>query len=177
MKLEDPPRERRRFELIAAVMGVVMGATAIGFFAIVILAADEPPPAPSPTATPSAPSTTPVTEGVALTEPVDLRSGPASDVAIVTRLAMTEPIRVVGRSADGAFVLKSMRTCGSVDDEADGVVLDQVRHVRPALVHLEDNLAVDSGHPQRLGRAARGVDGEAEVGELLRHRDGIVLLA
>lgn len=108
MKLEDAPRDRRRFEIIGAMMGVVMLVTAVGFFAIVILGADDnPPPAPATTTPlseltpdPSAP-----TVGATVTRPIDVRSGPRSDYAIVTRLAITDAINVLGRSEDHRWVV------------------------------------------------------------------------
>ncbi|MGE3961307.1 MAG: SH3 domain-containing protein [Dehalococcoidia bacterium] len=107
MKLEDPPQERRRFELIGAVMAAVIGATAIGFFAVVILSADEPgaEATPAPTIAETPPPSTPVIAGVAVTRPVDVRSGPSSQFAIVTRLAVTDSINVLGRSQDGLWLV------------------------------------------------------------------------
>ena len=110
MKLEDPPAERRRFELIGLAMGAVIVSTAVAFVAIVIFAADDPgdasTPTPATTSTPL-PMSTPVLQGVAITRPVEVRSGPGSDFAIVTRLAVTDSINVLGRSADGRWLVVS----------------------------------------------------------------------
>ena len=108
MKLEDPPRDRRRFELIGAVMAVVIAATAIGFFVVVILSANDPDPAPAATVPPTltaTPSPTTVLEGIAITRPIEVRSGPRADFAIVTRLAITDSINVLGRSSDGTWLV------------------------------------------------------------------------
>ena len=114
MKLTDPPQERRRFELIAIAIAAVVIATTIGFLIVVIVSADDPGPritsgadgqsGGAPTATP-----TEVVEGVYLLGPVSLRSGPAMDVAIVTRLAQTDEIRVLGRSDDGDWLVIGAR--------------------------------------------------------------------
>jgi hypothetical protein len=111
VKLEDAPRDRRRFELVALVMAAVIGATAIGFFVAVIRSAEDTTP-PATAATPGGtPEATPteIVEGVFLTGPVALRSGPATDVAIVTRLSQSDSIRVLGRSADGAWLVIGLR--------------------------------------------------------------------
>ncbi len=111
MKLEDPPRDRRRFELIGIVMAVVIGVTAIGFFSIVILAANETgaTPTPTPTAVAATPiptvTATPVLADIAVTRPIEVRSGPGSDHEVITRLAVTDAIHVLGRSADGRWLV------------------------------------------------------------------------
>ena len=109
MKLEDPPRERRRFEMVGAVMAVVIAVTAIGFFGIVIFSADEPAvtPTPEPTVTSTPIDSTPVIAGVAITRPIEVRSGPSSALAIVTRLAVTDSINILGRSQDGRWLVVS----------------------------------------------------------------------
>ncbi|MCA9848072.1 MAG: SH3 domain-containing protein, partial [Dehalococcoidia bacterium] len=109
MKLEDPPRERRRFEMVGAVMAVVIAVTAIGFFGIVIFSADEPAvtPTPEPTVTSTPIDSTPVIAGVAITRPIEVRSGPSSAFAIVTRLAVTDSINILGRSQDGRWLVVS----------------------------------------------------------------------
>ena len=108
MKLEDPPAERRRFELIGLAMGVVILTTAVAFVGVVIFGADDSgagsTPTPTSTATAS-PSSTPVLQGVAITRPVEVRSGPGSAYAIVTRLAVTDSIHVLGRSADSRWLV------------------------------------------------------------------------
>lgn len=111
MKLEDPPRDRRRFELIGIAMAAVIAATTIGFFVVVILSADEPDRVEaSPTAALTAtPSPTTVLAGIAITRPIELRSGPRSDFAIVTRLAVTDSINVLGRSSDGSWLVVSVQ--------------------------------------------------------------------
>lgn len=138
MKLEDPPEDRRRFEIIGIVIAVVIAATAIGFFTLVILAADEPEGLPgdaataaTPTNVPGTPSPSPtsVVEGVALARPVEVRSGPATDFAIVTRLAITDPINVLGRSSDGRWLVVTPETRPSLTgwipvDAITGVEVD-----------------------------------------------------
>jgi len=109
VKLEDPPRDRRRFELIGLVIAVVIGATAVVFFGAVILAANDTgapvtPTAAAATAIPTA-TATPVIDGIAITRPIEVRSGPSSDFAVVTRLAVTDAIHVLGRSADGRWLV------------------------------------------------------------------------
>ncbi|MDA0815658.1 MAG: SH3 domain-containing protein [Chloroflexi bacterium] len=112
MRLTDPPRERRRFQLIALAMGIIIAATAVGFFVMVILAAeDRTSTTPLPTITPTATAAllANVTQGAALTGPVALRSGPAENFAIVTRLAETDEIRVLGRSDTGDWLAIGIR--------------------------------------------------------------------
>lgn len=110
MRLTDLPQDRRRFQLIAAAMALVIVVTAVGFFVVVILSADEPTATVAPGAT-TAPTATPteVVEGVSLTGPVALRSGPADNFAIVTRLAQTDEIRVLGRSDAGDWLVIGAR--------------------------------------------------------------------
>lgn len=95
-------------------MAAVIATTAIGFFVIVIRSADEPESPPTATATATAtptqaaeqtPAPTAVLEGIALTRPIEVRSGPSSDYAIVTRLAVTDSINVLGRSMDGQWLV------------------------------------------------------------------------
>jgi len=109
VKLEDPPRDRRRFELIGLVMAVVIGVTAIGFFSVVILAANDSGTPASPTAVAPTPlptvTATPVLAGIAITRPVEVRSGPGSNYPVVTRLAVTDTIHVLGRSADSRWLV------------------------------------------------------------------------
>ncbi len=109
MKLEDPPAERRRFELIGLAMAAVILTTAVGFVAVVVLAVDDSDAASTPTATTAtptpSPSSTPVLQGVAITRPVEVRSGPGSEFTIVTRLAVTDSIHVLGRSEDGRWLV------------------------------------------------------------------------
>ncbi len=112
MRLTDPPQERRRFQLIAVAMAFIITATAIGFFVVVILSAeDSTPPAVVATITPTATAVllADVTEGVALTGPVALRSGPAQNFAIVTRLAASDEIRILGRSDTGDWLAIGVR--------------------------------------------------------------------
>ncbi|MQC17658.1 MAG: SH3 domain-containing protein [Chloroflexi bacterium] len=94
--------------MIAAAMALVILVTSVGFFIVVILSADEPT---ATVATGTAPTATPteVVEGVSLTGPVALRSGPADDFAIVTRLAATDEIRILGRSQDGNWLVIGAR--------------------------------------------------------------------
>ena len=99
MELEDPVEERRRFELVGAAIVFVVLATVVAFFVVVILPAGEDDPAVAATPTPTPTGSAPPDEGPRLLRPVELRSGPASNVAIVTRLAETDAIRVVGRTA------------------------------------------------------------------------------
>lgn len=100
MELEDPVEERRRFQLVGAAIAFVVLATIVGFVVLVVLPAanDETPTAATPP--PATPTSTeaPTPERPHLARPIELRSGPAPDVAIVTRLAQTDPIRLVGRS-------------------------------------------------------------------------------
>ncbi len=109
MKLEDPPQERRRFELVGAVMTAVIAVTAIGFFGVVILSADEPEAtaSPTPVVTSTPPTSTPVIAGVAITRPVEVRSGPSPEFAVVTRLAVTDSINILGRSEDSRWLVVS----------------------------------------------------------------------
>jgi len=89
-------------------MAVVIAATAIGFFVVVIVSANDPNPAPAATVPPTltaTPSPTTVLEGIAITRPIEVRSGPRSDFAIVTRLAITDSINVLGRSSDGTWLV------------------------------------------------------------------------
>ncbi len=103
MELEDPAEERRRFELVGAAIAFVVVATVVAFFVLVVLPAgrDDPPAAAAPSPTPTQTESPSPEPGPRLLRPVELRSGPASNVAIVTRLAETDAIRVVGRS-DGS---------------------------------------------------------------------------
>ena len=109
MKLEDPPRDRRRFELIGLAMALVIGVTAIGFFSVVILAANDTGAPATPTAAASTPMPTvtaiPVLADIAITRPVEARSGPGSNYSVVTRLAVTDAIHVLGRSADSRWLV------------------------------------------------------------------------
>ena len=91
-------------------MAAVIAATAIGFFVVVILSANEPDSAPAATTSPTltaTPSPTTVLAGVAITRPIEVRSGPRADFAIVTRLAVTDSINILGRSEDGDWLVVS----------------------------------------------------------------------
>ncbi|MCK9485224.1 MAG: SH3 domain-containing protein [Dehalococcoidia bacterium] len=117
MEIEDPAEERQRFELIGAAIAFVVVATVVAFFVVVILpAGSDGPPAtaatstPTPDASPQRDATPPPPEGPRLTRAIELRSGPDPRVAIVTRLAETDAIRIVGRSQDAAWL-----TVGLVD--------------------------------------------------------------
>ncbi len=130
MEIEDPVEERRRFELVGAAIVFVVIATVVAFFVVVILpATNEDEPTVAATPTPTATSTPPPEEdGPRLTRAVELRSGPASNVAIVTRLAATDEIRIVGRSADGEWLavglLERPGTVGWVPSDAVAGVED-----------------------------------------------------
>lgn len=113
MEIEDPVEERHRFELIGAAIAFVVIATVVAFFVVVILPAgndDDPISAATPSPTSSTTGTPPPPEGPRLTRAIELRSGPDSRVAIVTRLAASDAIRIVGRSEDGEWL-----TIGVVD--------------------------------------------------------------
>lgn len=102
MPLEDPAKERRRFELVGLVIGAVILVTIGAFIVAVLLPAGDSSPAPTPT--PAATSTAATTSEPRLTGPIELRSAPDGNVAIVTRLAQTDAIRVVGRSRAGGWL-------------------------------------------------------------------------
>lgn len=104
MPLEDPAKERRRFELIGLAIGAVIVVTIGAFIVAVLLPAGDSTPAPTAIPTPTA---TPTAAGAAeprLTGPIELRSAPDANVAIVTRLAATDAIRIVGRSESGGWL-------------------------------------------------------------------------
>ncbi|MCK9496651.1 MAG: hypothetical protein M0R75_14320 [Dehalococcoidia bacterium] len=106
MKLEDPPGDRRRFEIIGAALTAVLGVAALGFVAAVYFATDEPEPTATASATPSPTATPiPIVEGVTVTRPIEVRSAPAGNSAIVTLLAITDAVHVLGRSSDGAWLV------------------------------------------------------------------------
>lgn len=97
-RLEEVIEERRRFEAAGAVIGVVIVVTVVSFLVVVFNRGGDDPPAVVPTASLGVP------QEPRLSGTVDLRSAPSDQVAIVTRLLQTEPIRVLGRSADGQWV-------------------------------------------------------------------------
>jgi len=110
MSREDPAEERRRFELIGGAIAVVVVATIIGFFVAVIWrsSADELPPPATPAPTASEEPTDIGDTSPRLLGPVEVRSAPAPNVAIVTRAAETEAIRVLGRSPSGEWLAISL---------------------------------------------------------------------
>jgi hypothetical protein len=103
MTIEDPSTERRRFELVGLAIAFVILVTIGAFVVAVLLPTREDPPAATATPSPTA-STTATPVGPYLTGPVELRSAPDANVAIVTRLAQTDAIRIVGRSESGDWL-------------------------------------------------------------------------
>jgi hypothetical protein len=101
--LDGGQDDQRTFLLAGlAVSGVIL-VTGVAFFAVVLGrgVTEETPTVADTSPTPQVQGT----PGTArLRGPVDLRSGPGHQVAIITRLAATEPIRVVGRSPDGEWL-------------------------------------------------------------------------
>jgi hypothetical protein len=103
----DEPRaaaDRRLFGIAGALIGVVMVAT-LTVVALLVLVRRDAAPAPvvAPAATPAAEGTP--AAGASLLRAIELRSGPASDVAIITRLAAGTRLRVLGRSQDGQWLV------------------------------------------------------------------------
>jgi len=110
MSREDPAEERRRFELIGGAIALVVVVTIIGFFVAVIWRSADSPAAAIATPEPTVAGEL-TNEGEAeprLLGPVELRSAPAPNVAIVTRVAETEAIRVLGRSPSGEWLAISI---------------------------------------------------------------------
>ena len=102
MNLEDAVEEQRRYRVELVVLGVIVIAAIIALVAtLVIRTTGKEAPAATPTAT--SPGTPQVAGEPRLAGPTDLRSGPASNVAIVTRLAQADAIRIVGRSSSGEW--------------------------------------------------------------------------
>lgn len=98
-RLDEVIEERRRFEAAGAVIGVVIVVTVASFLFVVLnRGGDDPTPAITPT------SVAGEAGEQRLIGTVDLRSAPSDQVAIVARLLQTEPIRVLGRSADGQWI-------------------------------------------------------------------------
>ena len=97
-RLDEVVEERRRFEVTGAVIALVVLAT-VAAFAFVVLGRSGETTTPLPTEVPSAVAGEP-----RLLTAVDLRSAPSGQVAIVARLLASEPILVLGRSEDGAWI-------------------------------------------------------------------------
>lgn len=105
MNLEDPVEEQRRYRVELVVLAAIVGVAVVALIATVIVRTSGGQPTdaePTPAVT-----TAPQVDGSGeprLAGPADLRSGPADNVAIVTRLAQTDAIRIVGRSESGDWL-------------------------------------------------------------------------
>jgi len=100
-QLEEVIEERRRFELAGVVMIIAIVVT-LAASAFVVFGRGSTDPAPA--ASPTEPAGTTTDGPLRLLQPVDLRSAPSEQVAIVARLLEHESIRVLGRSADGGWI-------------------------------------------------------------------------
>ena len=79
-------------------------------------------------------------------------------------------------AADRAIVEERLAAERRVDDEIDLAVDDLVGDVRPAFVHLEDDVDVEAVGAQVGGGPARRDQAEAELGEIARDRQQVRLV-
>ena len=80
------------------------------------------------------------------------------------------------RAANGLLIENRVLPARRVDDQLDALALDEVHGIRTALVHLKHALHDQPRTLERVGRAFRGHDLEAQMHVTPRQRDGRLLV-